>query len=452
MRKIQDEEGNKWYKHDNRIHRINHGERGAHASIQFQCEFCWLINLEGRPPVKGLDDVYIMLVRRANLDAMGGRAVATIEAHANAIRRSVQNCALFRKTPSIPTRGPMPMSDVTGMGLATELLFHSLTATPRLKGETHIQFDSMRRPRATFASAWESSPIGAEEGSSFCASATRITITSCPSQQKWFGLMMRGAESRMGYTSNRQQPLGTGVISKLLNLIRDEAEEQDRPVAREYLKVGAAIATAVCASLRGSEIFMMELSALRRHVNLGREGILPPDPMKPGTDLSNAPHVFITLLGEFKGELGYKYHIMALASTTSSGIELRWWIETLIKIREEEGCVSGPAFGNSDGSVALMREYDEILHYFLEQVQRENPDLISESDDIHSNYGFSRTFRRTAEGRARSANLDSGVQNAMNRWKKIEQARGMRPRFNMVDHYSHARDLMHVTWRYSFVQ
>ena len=47
----------------------------------------------------------------------------------------------------------------------------------------------------------------------------------------------------MGYTSNRQQPLGTGIISKLLALICEEADKQDRPVAREYLKVGAAIAT-----------------------------------------------------------------------------------------------------------------------------------------------------------------------------------------------------------------
>ncbi len=74
---------------------------------------------------------------------------------------------------------------------------------------------------------------------------------------------------------------------------------------------------------------------------------------------------------------------------------------------------------------------------------------ISEADNVHANYGFSRTFRRTAEGRARAANLDTGIQNAMNRWKKIEQAKGKCPRFNMVDHYSHARDLMHVTWRYS---
>jgi hypothetical protein len=99
-----------------------------------------------------------------------------------------------------------------------------------------------------------------------------------------------------------------------------------------------------------------------------------------------------------------------------------------------------------------MREYDEILHYFLETIQRAHPDLTSESDNIQANYGLSRTFCRTAEGRAQAANLDMGIQNAMNRWKKIKQAKGMHPRFNMVDHYSHARDLMHVTWRYLFVQ
>ena len=102
--KIQDEEGNLWYKHERRIERINHGVRGAHASIHFQCEDCWIINLEGRPPAKGLDDAYVMMIRRANLDEMGGRAVATIEAHAAAIKKNILNCQLLRKTPSIPPR------------------------------------------------------------------------------------------------------------------------------------------------------------------------------------------------------------------------------------------------------------------------------------------------------------------------------------------------------------
>jgi hypothetical protein len=91
---------------------------------------------------------------------------------------------------------------------------------------------------------------------------------------------------------------------------------------------------------------------------------------------------------------------MSLASTTTLGIELRWWIETLIRIREEEGCITGPAFGHKDGSVALMREYDDILYHFLERIQNKNPNLISETDDIQVNYGLLRTFWRMAKGRA----------------------------------------------------
>jgi hypothetical protein len=83
-------------------------------------------------------------------------------------------------------------------------------------------------------------------------------------------------------------------------------------------------------------------------------------------------------------------------------------------IREREGCRTGPAFGQADGSMGLMLEYDEILHYFLRMLQKECPEKIRPTDDIEANYSFSRTFRRTAEGIARAAKLDSGDQNAMN--------------------------------------
>ncbi len=159
-----------------------------------------------------------------------------------------------------------------------------------------------------------------------------------------------------------------------------------------------------------------------------------------------------TLIREFKGELGTRHHLIALANETSLGIRLRWWLEQLLHIREEEGCRTGPAFGNSNGSVGLMSEYDNMLHFFLQKVQDAHPNLILPTDNVEANYGFSRTFRRMAEGRARGANLDSRVQNTMNRWRKIEEAKDKCPQFNMVDHYSHAQELMPVTWHYLFVQ
>jgi hypothetical protein len=82
-----------------------------------------MVNLEGRLPTKGLDGAYIMLIQQANLDTMGGRAVATIQGHAAALKRSVYNYQLFRKMPTIPPRGPMLMVDTVGMGLAIESPF-----------------------------------------------------------------------------------------------------------------------------------------------------------------------------------------------------------------------------------------------------------------------------------------------------------------------------------------
>ncbi len=109
-------------------------------------------------------------------------------------------------------------------------------------------------------------------------------------------------------------------------------------------------------------------------------------------------------------------------------------------------------FGRADGSMSNLHEYDGILHHFLVMMQQDDPELIAASNDVRADYSFFCTFRKMAEGRARAANLGSSIQNAMNRWRTIENAKGGCPCFNMVEHYSHARDLMTVTWRYLYVQ
>jgi len=85
----------------------------------------------------------------------------------------------------IPPRGPMPLTDNSGMAIAVDMLYNSLLAKPRITGERFIKFDSMRRARATFTSVWESSPAGIEEGSTFTSGGMRITVTTCPTQQRW---------------------------------------------------------------------------------------------------------------------------------------------------------------------------------------------------------------------------------------------------------------------------
>jgi hypothetical protein len=98
--------------------------------------------MEGCPPQSRCDDMYLKLIRQANLDAMGGRAVTTTKAHAAAILRMVCDCAAIRKTPMIPVRGPYKLEGLVGMSVAVDMLYSSLVSVPRLQGESHIQFSS----------------------------------------------------------------------------------------------------------------------------------------------------------------------------------------------------------------------------------------------------------------------------------------------------------------------
>ncbi len=135
-------------------------------------------------------------------------------------------------------------------------------------------------------------------------------------------------------------------------------------MARKYYKIGAAI-NRLMQFIERIKSFHVEIGGSSKAHQYRLWWNTTSRPMKAGIYLSLAPCVNITLLGKFKGELGFKYHLMSLASTTTSGVELRWWLETLIHGREEEGCISGPAF-DTRILVALLREYGKILHYFLE--------------------------------------------------------------------------------------
>jgi hypothetical protein len=76
---------------------------------------------------------------------MSGWAITTTAAYAAATKCLERKCALIGKTPTIPLRGPLPMSDLVRMSVAMDMLFHLLMANPRLEGEVHITFDSMHR-------------------------------------------------------------------------------------------------------------------------------------------------------------------------------------------------------------------------------------------------------------------------------------------------------------------
>ena len=82
---------------------------------------------------------------------MNGRAKAKLEGHTASVKQTVRNCQWYGKTPYIPVRGPMPLNDTIGMGLAVEMVDLSLVAKGRINEEGYIQYDTMRKPRANYS-------------------------------------------------------------------------------------------------------------------------------------------------------------------------------------------------------------------------------------------------------------------------------------------------------------
>jgi hypothetical protein len=111
MAAIKDELGNPWHREEERQKRMMQGVEGAHLCIPFQCEVCWIRNLEGRDPRGSEDECFMVCIRRANLDAMAAKSPLTIIAHLRETMTVVNNASLINKTPSYHPKSPFPMAD-----------------------------------------------------------------------------------------------------------------------------------------------------------------------------------------------------------------------------------------------------------------------------------------------------------------------------------------------------
>ena len=78
----------------------------------------------------------------------------------------------------------------------------------------------------------------------------------------WYVYEERGVQRE--FVAHRNLPFGPGVIVKLLEMVKEEIESEEGEVAREYTKFGVAVATSLCASLWGPEVFLLDLAGLQK--------------------------------------------------------------------------------------------------------------------------------------------------------------------------------------------
>jgi hypothetical protein len=339
------------------------------------------------------------------------------------------------------------------MSTAVDMLMKSLVCKGRIK--PYIQFDTMRDVRSTYTMTYASSPPAIAEGASFSGNACRIRFTSCNTQSNWFHDFLIGSEDRMGYDTKKQLYLPMPVIVEQLRLVKRDADAADGSAANDLYKFGALLCILTAGSLRGHEGLYCDIAATRKYIDDGREGTVPDKVLKRAIlteeECSNLPSVCLCLVGKFKGEHGEKHHSIVLANTSLSGLETRWWIEKLLDICAEEGRSSGYAFWTKEGRPPMVAEYNALVRHYLSEIQTNSPALLTEKNGLNLiRYGISRTYRKSSETRARRAGIKAEEVKVMNRWQTTEQAKGRRARHAMIDHYSDARGLTSITWKYSY--
>ena len=63
----------------------------------------------------------------------------------------------------------------------------------------------------------------------------------------------------------------------------------------------------------------------------------------------NPPHIVVAILGRFKGEIGKNYHLLPIATVTSSGIDNKLCIGRLLEECSKLNITNGPSFRSKTG-------------------------------------------------------------------------------------------------------
>ena len=395
---------------------------GDHLVTPFQCDLCMFRNLTRRNPLQDSpkDDFLLCCIRRINLDSLWGRESATVEGTLRAAAQMLKQWELVGTTPALPPRGPYPVGDPFGFGVAIAMIVKSLSPG---RYSNYQQFETIRKLRAGFSNLYMSSPAGGECLRTMGGERAKYSLTDNPTQSLWFERFSKGCLRRMGQDVRQDWAITLECMHALQTRLEEEWQLASTLASQVGIaELGAFALIAFCGSFRGPEVFMTDLHGLRKYL-MNNAGV--PEGC-----------VIIPLLGQFKGETGERYHLTPMADVTNSGLQVKLWAKRLVFVRERQGRIRGPAFCDANGEVAKAKPIEQALMDMLVGIQEKNPQVIGAEVDIYEQFGVSRSFRRGATSTARTRGVDDRQVTLINRWRSFEAGKGRRPQLAMQDHYS----------------
>jgi hypothetical protein len=422
--------------------RFRQAREGDHLMCPFQCDVCHFRNIKSRNPGDSPSDkLFMMCIRRANLDALWSREAGTINSNRRKFNKVIELSEMLGLENPYPERGPYPEEDSFGMSNACMLLMYSLNSG--VNADT-IQYETMRGLRSHFANFVHTVPGGAGYATIGDDARSGTFFSNSPTNSYWFRRFMQGCHRRMGDVWMPDRSL---TIDELLHclVVLDEDWETfaDDPAAQlQTALTGLSLTAGYSAALRGEELTRLDLGAMRKN---WEEALSHP----------TAPHVPYVLIGRFKNVTGEKEFFQPVVFKTASGIDNRKWAHRAIVAYQNVGVTTGPMFrvaGQKAGAKvkrSKMGDLDPGFHDVLKRVQERWPHVVHASVKVEDDYSIRRSLRRGSTSQAQNQGIPASVVEANQRWRKHERSQGVLPSMGMMERYSDAKASILTLLRYS---
>ena len=352
---------------------------GDHLMCPFQCDWCQFVNVHHCVPdtTAEQDKLCMMVIRRANLDALWARERATTEANRREASLFVAEGERLGFVNPYPPRGPWPIEDVWGMKTALVILQRSMAPG---RNAAFVQYETIRKTRSHMSNFFHTVPGGM--GEMFIAAESSVSgMTRSPTNSLWFKRFMQGCHRRMGDVWIPDRPV---TIREALAIQEDLEKdwllfERDREGRLRTAVTGVMITAGLGGGMRGEELNRLDIGVIRKH---WRDAVTHQD----------VSHVPLGMIGRFKRTVGEKLYIQPLAVRSKSGLEYRLWMERMLEEYGKIGVGSGPVFRrprkcqNAKVERARVGDINSLLHPALARVQARLPNLIEESAKVEEVY------------------------------------------------------------------
>ena len=424
---------------DQEAFRFKFAREGDHLMCPFQCDECHFVNIKGRMPA-GLtgDDVLLLCIRRAILDAFWARETSTVAQNRGELLRVLRMSKILGTEGGYSLRGPFPVADTFGMEIAAHHLLRSLD---KGRNAETIQYETMRKIRSHFSNFFHTTPMGVG-ASTAGTDGSSMFFTHSPTNSYWFKRFMQGSHRRMGDVWMPDRAITIDSILHAGEVLEEEWQDFSHDLEEQLRVALSACVICICFSgaLRGEELPRADLGLLRQH-------------WMEATNHPRAPHVPWAMVGRFKRETGEKIFYQPIAFRSDSGIENGKWVKRAMITYGKLGIDSGPMFRKKgkDGTISRCKpaDLDPEFHSVMLRVQARWPNALPDSVDVREEFKCRRSFRRGSTTHAGNRGVPDPVINANNRWRKHGNSRGVLPGMSMVERYSDARASIEALLRYS---